>query len=158
MIDILLGLSLVVFSTDEVNYSYSRGGAALSVVKLHHDRCGELPKRKYILFGDYISTCKRFYSPDLETLNRIKNESFFFSSRVFEINEKYMLNYRVRTKDFNLIAVSYYKKEGNHYKLKFESINNLEFKKYCIKNPKEVVCDYYEDFGHRDLLDGVNDK
>ncbi|EQC51583.1 hypothetical protein M901_3160 [Bacteriovorax sp. DB6_IX] len=70
----------------------------------------------------------------------------FFSNRVLKINEKYMLHLRVRNKDFNSITVSYYKKEGNHYKLKFETSDNLDFKKYCIKNPKEVVCDYYEDF------------
>ncbi|WP_034720878.1 hypothetical protein, partial [Bacteriovorax sp. DB6_IX] len=140
------GLSLVVFSSDEGNFSYSKGGAALAVAKRHYDRCGELPKRRFILFGDYISTCKNYITANLYMLNKVKNKMSFFSNRVLKINEKYMLHLRVRNKDFNSITVSYYKKEGNHYKLKFETSDNLDFKKYCIKNPKEVVCDYYEDF------------
>ncbi|EQC49045.1 hypothetical protein [Bacteriovorax sp. DB6_IX] len=146
MFKILLGLSFVVFSRDIYNPNFSRGGSALLEVKIHHDKCGKLPRRRFIIFGDYVSTCKRYKTYNLYNLNRVKNESFFFNDRIFEVNEKYMLHLRVRNKDFHEIAVSYYKKEGNQYKLKFESINNLDFKKYCIKNPKEVVCDYYEDF------------
>lgn len=97
----------------------------------YREKCGNFPKRRWILFGDFVSSCGKFSIP-VEVLNEKMRKS-----AILKYSKDYFLYYDIRDSALDIL---YVRKIDDKFFFLLDTTDLIEAKKFCSLSTDIEFC------------------